>query len=421
MIRPLSLIFCAWLVASVAGAELSVVTDFEGGSARVLSIDQQTKTIRFMPAGDPARGWPCWWYLRVNGVEAGSTLHFEIAGSDRPMPQGGGKPLAASWATPVRAAVSFDGQTWQHTEPGEKRPDGKAWSVQATGSSVWLAWGPPFTPHDASAFISQFVAAHPFVEAFTLAKSREGRDAPALRIHEGGAPGPETFGVWVEARQHAWESGGSWVCRGFTEWLAGDDEGARWLRQHAEVFIVPIMDIDHVATGDGGKDALPQDHNRDWSDAPHWPEVAAAQKRLLALSAEKRLDVFLDLHDPAPGDTMSYFFTGEDSLLSEVGLQRRERFLARAKEHLTGPIPYDPKTRASGKGYHPLWRQISNNWVVVHGQPHTLAVCLETAFNTPASTVDGYLTTGRQLAAAVATYLQENPRISPAEEPSKSK
>lgn len=419
MIRLVIRLLCAWLLSLAAHAELSVTSEFEGGSARVLSIDQATRTIRFMPAGDPERGWPCWWFLRVNGAEAGSTVHFEIVGSDRPLPQAvGGKPLNVSWATPVRAAVSFDGQTWQHSEPGEKRLDGLTWHVPVTGSSVWLAWGPPFTPHDAGAFISRFAAAHSFAEPFTLARSREGREAPAMRIHEGGAVGADTFGVWVEARQHAWESGGSWVCRGFAEWLAGDEEDARWLRQHAEVFLVPIMDIDHVATGDGGKEALPQDHNRDWSDAPHWPEVAAAQQRLAALSAEKRLDVFLDLHDPAPGDTMSYFFTGEDSLLSEIGRQRRERFLELAREHFTGPIPYDAKTRASGKNYHPLWRQISNNWVVVHGQPHTLALCLETAFNTPASTVDGYLATGRQLAAAVAAYLRENPRVSPPEKPS---
>ncbi|EDY19941.1 hypothetical protein CfE428DRAFT_2530 [Chthoniobacter flavus Ellin428] len=417
MIRPLILAFCALLVPIAVRAELSGTSNFEGGSARVLSIDQGSRTIRFMPAGDPERGWPCWWFLRVDGVEAGTTLNLEIVASDRPLPRSGGKPLSSSWATPMRAAVSFDGAKWQHTDVGEKRPDGMIWHVRTTGSSVWLAWGPPFTPHDASAFIAQLAATHPFVEPFTLTHSREGHEAPAMRIHEGGV-GPDTFGVWVEARQHAWESGGSWVCRGFAEWLAGDDEAARWLRQYAEVFFVPVMDIDHVTTGDGGKEAIPQDHNRDWSDAPHWPEVAAAQKRLAALSAEKRLDVFLDLHNPGASDLGSYFYTGEDSLLREIGLQRRERFLALAREHLTGPIPYDPKTRASGKNYHPLWRQISNNWVAVHGQPSTVTLCLETAWNTPASTVEGYLATGRQLAATVAAYLKENPRVATPEGPS---
>ena len=393
-----------------ARAELKVVADFEGASVREVSIDQATHTIRFMPGGDPARGWPCWWFLRVDGTEAGMTVNFEVLGSDRLIPQAGGnqgKPLSSNWATPMRAAVSADGQAWQHTAPGEKRPGGMVWRVPATGASLWLAWGPPFTPRDANTLITRLVAGHPFVEAFTLARTREGREVPALHIHAGEQPAAHRSGVWVEARQHAWESGGSWVCRGFAEWVVGDDEAARWLREHADIFIVPIMDVDHVATGDGGKEALPQDHNRDWSDAPHWPEVAAAQQRLAALAREGRLDVFLDLHDPSPEDLGSYFYTGEDSLLSEVGRRGRDRFLDHAREHLTGPIPYDPKTRASGRNYHPLWRQISNNWVVVHGNPHTLSLCLETAWNTPASSSEGYLATGRQLGAALAAYLRE--------------
>jgi len=44
-------------------------------------------------------------------------------------------------------------------------------------------------------------------------------------------------------------------------------------------------------------------------------------------------------------------------------------------------------------------------------------LCLETAWNTQASNSEGYLATGRQLAAAVAAYLKENPRLSPAEGP----
>ncbi|MEQ1858971.1 MAG: M14 family zinc carboxypeptidase [Chthoniobacteraceae bacterium] len=384
-------------------AELKVATDFEGGSARVISIDDATQTIRFMPGGDPARGWPCWWFLRVDGAEPGAIIAFEIVASDRVIPQTGGnkgKPLPVSWATPVRAAVSSDGTTLQHTEPGGKRADGMTWRVKAGAKSVWLAWGPPFTPRDAAALVKSL----PHGEPFTLARSREGRDVPGVRVGNGG------FGVWVQARQHAWESGSSWVCRGFAEWIAGDDEAARWLREHAEIFIVPLMDVDHVATGDGGKEALPQDHNRDWSDAAHWPEVAAAQQRLASLAAANRLDVFLDLHNPGPGDLSSFFFAGEDSMVPEAARKNRDRFFALTKEHLRGPIPHDPKPRPSGANYHPLWRQMSGNWVTAHGNPHTLSLCLETAWNTPASTTAGYMSTGAQLAAAVAAYLRENPR-----------
>lgn len=86
-----------------------------------------------------------------------------------------------------------------------------------------------------------------------------------------------------------------------------DHPDAAWLRQHAEIFVVPIMDVDNTATGNGGKNALPQDHNRDWSSQPHWNEIIAAKRRVSDLIAEGRMDVFLDLHNPAPGDP-SFFY-----------------------------------------------------------------------------------------------------------------
>ena len=54
--------------------------------------------------------------------------------------------------------------------------------------------------------------------------------------------------------------------------------------------------------------------------------------------------------------------------------------------------------------------QISGNWVNAHGNPHTLAVCLETSWNTPGSTTERYLAVGRQLGQAIERYLRQNPR-----------
>lgn len=55
---------------------------------------------------------------------------------------------------------------------------------------------------------------------------------------------------------------------------------AAWLGQHADVFIIPVIDVDNTATGNGGKNALPHDHNRDWCPKPHWNETIAAQRQV---------------------------------------------------------------------------------------------------------------------------------------------
>jgi len=54
-------------------AEIRVSTDFEGGNAEVVSLDQNTKTLRIMPKLHEGRGWPCWWYFRLDGLTLGET------------------------------------------------------------------------------------------------------------------------------------------------------------------------------------------------------------------------------------------------------------------------------------------------------------------------------------------------------------
>src|SRR4051812_40799323 len=97
--------------SSAAAGELVVSSDFESGSALVDGIDQASGTIRIRPAGDAQRGWPIWWYFRVDGIEPGRVLNVEI---DR-APSSPAN-LSTYWASPARASFSIDGgKTWQQT------------------------------------------------------------------------------------------------------------------------------------------------------------------------------------------------------------------------------------------------------------------------------------------------------------------
>lgn len=285
---------CGTMLAGFGGlvpAELTVSSDFEGGSATVDSIDAVRREIHVRPGGDPARGWPCWWFFRIDGVADHEDVTVFVRPSERPARNNGrntGKPLASNWSLPVRAVVSSDGIRWRQTEPGVRDGDRIAYALDGTGGPLWMAWGPPFTASQQDALREQAVTAAPeCVSVFELARSREGRTVQGLRLT---ATGQRRMpAVWVQARQHAWESGSSWVASGLVAWLLGDEPHAVWLRGHADVFVIPVMDVDRVATGDGGKEAEPHDHNRDWSGAPYYPEVAATQQRLRELAAADRL------------------------------------------------------------------------------------------------------------------------------------
>lgn len=214
-------------------AELTMATNFEGASARVLSLDPVTQTIRITPNGNPERGWPCWWSLRVTGVDIARPLVLRVlANTPEISSEGGNKHarLGADWSLPDRVSVSTNGVVWAQSAVGDRQGDQISYSIQPEASSLWLAWGPLFTLTNAWRFVQDAARDHSFAKCFTLARSREDRLVPALQVSEGDLPAAHRPAIWVIARQHAWEVGGSWVSIGFAEWLLSQDPRATRLR-----------------------------------------------------------------------------------------------------------------------------------------------------------------------------------------------
>jgi hypothetical protein len=389
------------------GQELKVTTNFESGSARVLFLDQQTQTIRITPAGDPKRGIPIWWYLRIDGINAALPLVLEVEAREDLIPDeltGQGKKTSPGFTWPAQAAISLDGKRWEQTAEGQKINNKMVYQVQPGAGTLWLAWGPPFTPADALDFVNRISQNFSFAKAFTLGQSLEGRQVPALKIAEGSKPASQRPAVWISARHHAWECGGSWVGAGLVEWLVGDNQQARWLRQHAEIFLVPLLDVDHVATGDGGKHCQPQDHNLDWSEKPNWPEVAAAQKRILALAKEGRMNMFLDLHNPAPGNKQQTAYVIEKAYMPEKADARKLRFVELMIEEFGGLKQNPARPPAENPA---LFHRVSVPWVLEHSNVNTIAFCIETPWNIPAGTPEGYSIVGQKLGSAIEKLLKE--------------
>ncbi|HXF10540.1 MAG TPA: M14-type cytosolic carboxypeptidase [Desulfuromonadaceae bacterium] len=389
---------------------MTISTNFESGSARVLAMDDQAQTIRISPGGDVKRGMPNWWYFRLDGIDTTKPVVVDVVALKPPTAEGENSetksaPLNPNWTLPMRAAISADGTTWSQTSLGKRQNDHSVYTLKVSSPTIWLAWGPPFTPHDATVLVDGLAHDHSFVKTFQLATSLEGRSIPAFRVYEGDKALSNRPVIYVIARQHAWEVGGSWVAKGFAEWVVGDSDEAKWLRQNGEITVVPLMDVDHVATGDGGKQALPQDQNRDWSESPHWPEVAAVQKQIRAIAAEKRMAIFLDLHNPSPGETLPKFYRQFPPYASESVSAHEDRFLAVAT-NVFGQIKV-----IDGKPTRPqdeqVWHRLSEPWVGEHGNPQTVSFTFEIPWNNPNGTVQGYADIGRKVGLSIVTYLRD--------------
>jgi hypothetical protein len=387
--------------ADESALQLHVATNFPGGSGEVQSIDQRQRIIRIHPSALPERGWSCWWYFHVSGIRKGEETKIELSGDN--------------FALADQPTFSLDNRTWQHGPAGKREPGKMIYTVKIDGPKAWFAWGVPFTGSDASQAIRSAVDRCNTAKSFELCKSRDGRSVQGLRIPpelknlEAKTNSPP-YGIWIVARQHAWESGSSWVCRGLVEWLVSDDPRAVELRSKAEFNIVPIVDLDNVERGAGGKEEKPQDHNRDWTDAPYHPAIAALQQKIAEQNNAGRLDMFIDLHNPGPGDKSSFFFISPRSILAEEGWANVDHFLNAANLEMIGPLPVRAPMRESGPGYDARWQQIGKNWVTMHSARHVVSITLETAWNTPNGTADGFLKTGQELGQTIERYFRERPK-----------
>ena len=401
-----TLIFIAG-VAAVARAELRVISDFENGSGHVIAIDAAAQHVTLTPSGDATRGWPNWWFVRIEGADPGRPSTVTVVARQESFRNEAGmmRIVSPRWTLPERAAVSFDGVAWQQTERTTLEKDRRTFTVPAGHASFWLAWGPPFSVSDAERWIESLTRTAP-AKRFTLARSKEGREVSGIRVGAAESASQRPA-VWLIARQHAWECGGSWVGVGFVEWLLGSDSDAAWLRQNAEVVFVPIVDVDCVARGDGGKEREPVDANRDWTERPNWPEVAALQEQLRGFARENRLAVFLDLHNPGDRNLQQSFYVDAAPQIGAPAIAAQTKFLDVVKERFGAVTLLDASP--SKPEHLPLWRSFATSWVHENGDPETVALVVETPWNTAEGTVAGYKSVGTKLGQATAKYLREKP------------
>jgi len=342
-------------------------------------------------------------------VDTGKPVVLEVTANQGVVRNGDSdntRNLPAAYSLPEYAAYSTDGTNWEHTARGERQGDWSIYRIKASTSTLWLAWGPPFTLKDADQLIQKTCDLCPYAKSFVLAHTRGDRPVPGVRLSRPGAAKGPRFTVWIQARQHAWESGSSWVARGFVEWLVSNDPAAESLRAKADIVIIPVMDVDSVETGQGGKEQTPHDQNRDWGSTPYFPEVAAGMRSLTALAKADRLDLFLDLHNPGYSARDIHFYIEPVPLLPPERVANEDNFLKIVQEQMTGSIKFNGRIERGGKTYDPAVNKAVDAWVAAQSQPHVVSLTMEIPWNISASTASGYRKVGEQLGRSIDLYLQ---------------
>ena len=108
----------------------------------------------------------------------------------------------------------------------------------------------------------------------------------------------ERKAVVIIGRQHPGETVGSYVVKGIVDFLMGDSEEAKKLREIYVFKIVPMMNPDGVLVGNSRTSFAGCDLNRRWgkpNEIIH-PEIYSTKQMILKLSNQRKIAFILDCH-----------------------------------------------------------------------------------------------------------------------------
>jgi hypothetical protein len=294
------------LVAALPLAgQIAVRSNFEGGSigkVEVVSPAHLRLGVNGQADVDKRNRQASWYYFELSRApRAPLTIELtDIAGEyDYRAP-------AFAITRNTRPVYSYDQKTWTHFADDQVAWSEKALVLRFTPerSRLWIAHVPPYTNRHLAALLDAHRGSR-YLKRETIGKTVEGRDMPLLTITNSAVPDTAKKVLWLMFRQHAWESGSSWVGEGAIRFLLSADPAASRLRDGAIWKIFPMADPDGVAAGRVRYNANGYDLNRNWDTAEpvKMPEISAQRKAVLDwVDAGRRVDLFLSLHNTESGE-----------------------------------------------------------------------------------------------------------------------
>jgi hypothetical protein len=288
----LARVLIAMVLPLACHAAARITWQFDGGS---LDRVEQTAPDRFrlfvngQTDQDGRNRQASWYYFRVDGAPL-TTLTLDMVGLPGEYNY---QPNRGAITRDTPPVISYDAKTWSHLEDFEY--DGAEphlrLRIRPKHARFWIAHTPPYTLTDLER-LRRAVRGNPAAREQVIGKSVEGRDLLLWTI---GAPASKR-NVWLMFRQHAWESGSSWVGDAAVRALLADPRLGDRVLWH----ILPLADPDGVAHGGVRFNRNGFDLNRNWdvTDALRMPEITAQRKAILDWrAAGNSIDFFLSLHN----------------------------------------------------------------------------------------------------------------------------
>jgi hypothetical protein len=303
--------------------DVTFSTAFESGSiGRIEKVNDTTFRVHVLGQQDErgrnrAATWYCFRLDHVKGRELTITL-TDFVGEYNDVP--GSVPMNEK----IRPAMSEDGRIWTHAEDmtWDKEKKEATVRLKPMQDSVWLATQPMY-PHSRLLTLVQDLKNSPHARVEVIGKSVQGRDLFLITVTDFSKVDDSKRTIWLQARQHAWETGTSFVAEGALRFAISDTPESRTLRENNVCIFTPMVAVDGCAIG------LPRFNVHGYDPNRHWNEVDLREKRFLERMPEVwyfkkailshvgcggRIDLMLNMHNTETGEYIATQADDMDSL-----------------------------------------------------------------------------------------------------------
>jgi hypothetical protein len=395
----------------------SVHSDFESGNIGTVEKVGESEWVLSLPDDndnpDLPDTWRAWWYVRFDGATTAAPMTITVTNN--------------VWPYDYLPVYSYDQKVWRRFEESEvTRPDQNSARVvkRFEESTVWLARFYPYTLTDLGRYLGT-LSGSGFVSRATVGMTALGRPMEVVTITDPAADDAGKKRVWIHARTHPAETGGSFVLEGLIDFLISADGDAGALRSNFAFSIMPMHNIDGVVTGNYRTTPASQDLENLWLREPTdpWrlrpdvPREVQVLRDAIAATMEPAspipVTVALNLHSSnSQPDTAAFFIPhfgpqGSGYSQDEARLWTRQLSFIDSVERFYGTGRIEPRPVQGGASF------ASNNfpetWWWYNRHSEVMAITLETVYGRAGFaprwvTPEDLRQLGRALALAMLEY-----------------
>ncbi len=329
-----TLIFSSFLCSAFAQTPVRPVEihkDFEGASLGKIESLGESQFRLHVEGQQNALGrnrQATWYYFRLDHVrQKPLTLCLtDFVGEYN------GRPSSVMFAT-VHPYYSYDGETWEQFQSFNWDETNKEGTLHFTPEkdSVFIAHIPPYT-HSRFLRLLDELSRAPSLLPEVVGRSVQGRDLYQITVTDTTEPDSGKKCVWLQARQHAWEAGSSWVMEGALRFITSEDPAAAELRKKVLFKFTPMVDPDGCANGKVRFNSHGYDVNRHWHEVDlrnkeilqKYPEIWYTKKAIVAAhSSVNPIALMVNIHNTETAEYLDSNIDDETANAPLVSLFKR--------------------------------------------------------------------------------------------------